>query len=125
MLACSRPLQVRRRRSVHELRRHPVGQVVQDDMFGEDITRACRPRYRIEPHSFGFTHIGAAIFRRLHAPQWSGMPARPDLGVRAGMTTRVMRLERLGDQMTRIETGDAGEAGAEPFGIGAKAMEAV
>src|SRR5689334_2356135 len=82
-------------------------------MLGEEVTRACRPRYRIEPHSSGLTHVGAAIFWRLHAPQWSGMPAGFDLRVRPRVSTRVTLAEGLGDQVARVDAGDAGEAGAQ------------
>ena len=33
-------MQVRRRRSVHEFGQHPVGQIVQDDVFSQEVTRA-------------------------------------------------------------------------------------
>src|SRR4051794_10438940 len=104
-------LQIRRRRSVHELGRHPVRQVVQDDMLGQEVARACRPRYRIEPDSFGLGHVRASIFRGLDAPQWSGMSTGADLRMRSGVTGTVR--QSLGDQIPRVDAGDPGEARAE------------
>src|SRR5689334_6053996 len=82
-------MQVRRWRSVHKLGRHPLGEVVEDHVLREEVTRACGPRYRIEPHSFGLTHVGTSIFRGLDAPQWSGVAGRLDLGMWPGMSTGV------------------------------------
>ena len=55
-------VQVRGGRSVHQLGRHPIGEIVQDHVLREEIARACGPRYRIEPHSFGLTHVSTSIF---------------------------------------------------------------
>src|SRR4051812_12309512 len=104
-------MQVRRRRSVHELGWHSLGEIVQDDVLREEVTRACRPRYRIEPHSFGLTHVSASILRGLDTPQWSGVTGSLDLGVRAEMPFGVG--ERLGDQVTRVDAGDPGETIAQ------------
>ena len=78
-------MQVRRRRSEHELGGNPIGQIVQHDVFGQEVARACRPRYRIEPHSFGFTHIGASVLRGLDAPQWNAVTTGFDLGMWTGV----------------------------------------
>src|ERR1700712_3234754 len=104
-------MQVGRRRSVHKLGRHPFAEVVQDDMLGEKVTRACRPRYRIEPHSYRLTHVGASILRGLDAPQGSGVTRRFDLGVRPRMSTGVG--QSLGDQISRVDAGNSREARAE------------
>src|SRR3954467_9456035 len=95
------------RRSVHQLGRHPFTEIVQYHVLREEVARACGPRYRIEPHSFGLTHVGASILRGLDAPQWSRVPGRLDLGVRAGVSTGVR--ERLGDQIAGVDARNAGE----------------
>src|SRR5690242_4241669 len=105
-------LQVRRRRSVHKLGRNALTEVVQDDVLREEVARACRPRYRIEPHSFRLTHVRASIFRGLDAPQWSGVAAGSDLGVRSRMAAP--RNERLGDEVTWVYAGNPAESGAQP-----------
>src|SRR3954470_21687949 len=104
-------MQVRRRRSVHELGWHSLGEIVQDDVLREEVTRACRPRYRIEPHSFCLTHVSASVLRGLDAPQWSGVSGGLDLGMWAGMSFGAG--ERLGDQVARVDAGYPGETSAQ------------
>src|SRR4051812_35130369 len=104
-------VEVGRRRSVHELGRHPFTEIVQDHVLREEVTRACGPRYRIEPHSFGLTHVCASILRGLDAPQWSGVAGRLDLGMWTGVSIGVP--ERLGDQITRVDARNPGEARAQ------------
>src|ERR1700754_913582 len=104
-------MQVWRRCSVHELGRHPFTEIVQDHVLREEVTRACGPRYRIEPHSFGLTHVRASILWGLDAPQWSGVAGRLDLGVWTSVSIGVG--QRFGDQIPGVGTGDPGESRAQ------------
>ena len=103
---------MRRRCSIHELRRNPVGQIMQYDVFGQEVACARGPGYRMQPHALGLGHIRRSISGTLHRPERDVMPAGLDLRVWTAVSTHVA--ETLGHQISRVDTGNAREPCAEP-----------
>ena len=95
------------------VRGRPLGQVVQHDVFREEVTRARRPGYRIQPHS-----PASPTYALLSGPDdtdHSGVGCRTgaDLGVRDARVTRAGSVSASAIR-TRVRPGQPGEPGAQP-----------